>query len=142
MEVRMGEHRRDFVKKIIVFTRLLGEALGYFVTEEELMFPGSRNSPILDMAWRRNEAEKYPLFIFEFESFPTKSASDNALKVFSRKTDAYQKPLFFFHIFVEQKMNTDRIQSFREHYDRLNYGAYALSDESSHLTLMHDILDL
>ncbi len=137
----MGEHKKNKVLACIEFFHEVGEILGYAVTEEEYMFPSEKTSPILDMAWRRNSTEKFPLFIFEFESIPTKSAPDNVLKVFSRKTNIYPKPLFFFHVFVEQKMDTDRIKSLQENYDKLNYSAYSLIDKTASAKLFYDVLE-
>jgi hypothetical protein len=137
----MGQHENEAGIRIIFFITELGKSLGYHVGNEEYMLPGNPNSPILDITWRRNEGEKHPLFIFEVESSPTKSSVDNALKVFSRKTEVFPKPLFFFHIFVERPIGTDRVEYLRDNYDKLNYGNYLFDNFTGQFQLISDILD-
>ncbi len=105
------------------------------------MFPGDPSSPDLDITWRRNEQAKFPLFIFEVESFPAKSASDNALKVFARKTPAFEKPLFFFHIFIDDTVGAGRIGYLKENFENLNYDTYLLSIQTDGFRLIKDILE-
>jgi hypothetical protein len=137
----VGVHRKESTIGVISFVQQLGAVLGYDVTTEEPMFPGDPSSSVLDVTWRRDEHARFPLFIFEVESSPTKAASDNVVKVFSRKTPAFQKPLFFYHIFVERPTDTERINYLRENYDKLKYGAYDLSEESAAFRLISEILD-
>jgi hypothetical protein len=105
----MGKHQKSAGLDVIKLVGRLGAALGYHVGLEEPMFPGNPSTPYLDVTWRRDRHAKFPLFIFEVESLPTKSATDNVVKVFSRRTPSFQKPLFFFHVFVEQPSDTGRI---------------------------------
>lgn len=105
------------------------------------MFPGAPDSPDLDVTWRRNAHAKFPLFIFEVESVSVKSASDNALKVFARKTAAFEKPLFFFHIFVDASVGASRIRYLKENYDNLNYGTYLFDDKTGCFDLVKNILE-
>lgn len=137
----MGEHQRDITLKVISFLEEFGQVLKYHTKREEYMFPGFPTSPILDLTWRRTEQERFPLFIFEVESTPQKAASDNVVKVFSRPTEMFVKPLFFFHVFVDQVLETDRIKSLGELFDKTNYGAYLLSDSTDKQRLISDILD-
>jgi hypothetical protein len=137
----MGVHKKKAGQKVISFLAALGDLLGYFVTLEDLMFPGNPASPQLDVAWRRDEYARFPLFIFEVESEPTKSASDNVLKVFSRKTPDFQKPLFFFHVFVDQSIGKQRIEYLQDNYDRSNYATYLTSSVEDCDRLIFDILD-
>ncbi|MBK8128763.1 MAG: hypothetical protein IPK53_07395 [bacterium] len=137
----MGIHQKEKGQDVISFIAALGSLLGYAVRLEDPMFPGDSTSPQLDVSWRKDEHAKFPLFIFEIESEPTKSASDNALKVFSRKTLAFQKPLFFFHIFVEQSIGKQRIDYLQSSYDSSNYATYLISSDEDCIQLLFDILD-
>jgi hypothetical protein len=137
----MGIHRNKYGVKTLKFLMDFGRVLGYSVKPEESMFTGNPNSPDLDLTWRFNEHAKYPLFIFEVESSSTKSASDNALKVFSRKTSVFEKPLFFFHIFLDNSIGSSRIEYLKENYDKLNYDNYLLSKPNDVFRLIRDILD-
>jgi hypothetical protein len=137
----MGEHQKEKGLKVLSFIEELGHVLGYYVIREKKMFPNMRTSSILDVTWRRSEREPFPLFIFEVESTPNKSTSDNALKVFGRQTKKFRKPLYFFHVFVEQILETERVEYIETNFDKHNYGAYILSDEAAPLQLVTDILD-
>ena len=136
----MGVHKKDAGIRVISFFEKLGQVLGYYPRKEEDMFPGIKTSSILDLTWRRNENEKFPLFIFEVESLPQKAAPDNAMKVFGWEAETYPKPLFFFHIFVNQTFETDRITYLRKQYDKYNYRVYRLTNEDDQSRLISDIL--
>ena len=136
----MGVHIKQDTIQLISFLKSLGIALGYHTETEELMFPGNPNSPELDLTWRRGSSEPVPLFIFEVESAPTKSAVDNVMKVFARDTDRYVKPLFFFHVFAEQPIGAERIGYLKENYDKQNYGAYLVDEPEDQIRLLGDIL--
>ncbi|HMN61017.1 MAG TPA: hypothetical protein PJ988_11665, partial [Anaerolinea sp.] len=137
----MGEHKSAKTLEIVQFLKEIGECLNYVVKIEDKMFPGKRTSPILDLTWRRYENQRSPIFIFEIDSTPEKSASDNALKIFSKPTEQFQKPLFFFHVFVKQKNQTDRIDSLKSEYNKSNYDVYLLSIHGSSSKLLYDILE-
>ncbi len=136
----MGLHKSETTLAKIKFLKNLGECLQYTTQDEEPMFPHQKTTPALDLSWRK-EQTKYPIFIFEVDTTPEKSASDNAVKVFSKPTEKYQKPLFFFHIFVSQKHETDRINSLKSQFDKVNYDVYLLSAKDSASKLMTDILE-
>ncbi len=137
----MGTHRNKYGVKTLKLLMDFGRVLGYYVKPEESMFSGNPTSPDLDLTWRFNKHAKYPLFIFEVESISTKSASDNVLKVFSRKTSIFEKPLFFFHIFLDDSIGASRIEYLKENYDKLNYDTYLLSNPNDVFRLIRDILD-
>jgi hypothetical protein len=126
----MGVHRKEPGRILISFLEDLGKSLDYHVSHEEKMFQGQSNSPELDLAWRNNPNAKYPLFIFEIESLAAKSSSDNAVKVFSRRTSNFEKPLYFFHIFVDDSIGEGRIEYLKENYDKTNYNAYSIHKEN------------
>jgi hypothetical protein len=137
----MGVHEKEKGRKIISLLAHLGNLLGYTVVLEDVMFPGDPASPQLDVTWRRDKHARFPIFIFEVESEPTKSAADNVMKVFSRKTPDFQKPLFFFHVFVEQTIGGQRIDYLRDHYDSLNYDTFLAARDEDRYRLVFDILD-
>jgi hypothetical protein len=137
----MGIHKKGPGVSALAFLKDLGEILGYFPSTEEPMFPGDPNSPQLDLTWRRNADARFPLFILEVESVSAKTASDNALKVFARKTPAFEKPLFFFHIFLDDTVGPRRIDYLKDNYDKLNYGTYLLNAKADCFRLIKDILE-
>lgn len=137
----MGVHQKEEGQKIISLLEALGNLLGYTVALEDFMFRGDQASPQLDVTWRKDEHARFPIFIFEVESEPTKSATDNVMKVFSRKTPDFQKPLFFFHIFVEQSVGKQRIDYLQANYDSLNYETYLVVNNEDCYRLIFDILD-
>lgn len=135
----MGKHRNPAGIKIINFIRELGEILEYHVREEEYMFPGDLNSPIIDVTWRKSLSARFPLFIFEVESEGSKSASDNVGKVFSRYSSDFVKPLFFFHVFWERESHT--VHDLRRERDKDNYGAFVLEDGLQCLDLLKGVFE-
>lgn len=137
----MGTHQKSAGVEVISFLKDLGIILSYHVEEEEIMFPGNSTSPSLDVTWRKNRGDKYPMFVFEVESSATKSSTDNAMKVFAEKTKTFPKPLFFFHIFVKQNMKTRRIENLNRNYDSINYNAYLLNATSDSYQFMSDIIN-
>jgi hypothetical protein len=137
----MGTHQKEPGLGAIAFLKTFGHVLGYYTTSEEPMFPGDPNSPDLDVTWRRTERARFPLFIFEVESLSAKASSDNAVKVFARKTPAFEKPLFFYHIFLDDSVGSGRIDYLSEHFEKLNYGTYRLNTTTDGLRLIKDILE-
>lgn len=137
----MGVHSKKLGLRVIDLLCEFGTILGYYVKKEDPMFNGTRTSSELDVTWRKDKNAKYPLFIFEVESLPSKSASDNAMKVFSRKTPLFQKPLFFFHVFVDKEYETERINYLSSSYDTQNYKNYLLSDKEDSKALIKDIIE-
>ena len=117
----------------------LGVALGYVAETERPVERGRPSPPAVDVAWMRGEGQNYPLMIFEVESRATNSAANNPLKVYGQPTDQFEKPLFFFHIFVTAGPETTRIENLRYHYGSYNYRAYKL-DEGGGGNLLKDIL--
>jgi hypothetical protein len=137
----MGAHQKEPGVSLITLLKQLGKILGYYPKTEEPMFPGDPGSSDLDVTWRRNAHARFPLFIFEVESVSAKSASDNALKVFARKTPAFEKPLFFFHIFLDDSVGSGRIDYLQQNYDKLNYDIYRLNTTTDGFRLIKDILE-
>ncbi len=105
------------------------------------MFEGDKNSPEIDITYRRAQQDQFPLFIIEVESADTKAAADNAVKVFSKDVKEYQKPIFFFHVFIDSPTESHRIQSLKALFGKHNYDTYLLTDMSEHLRLLSDVLN-
>lgn len=129
----MGTHKKPETKRVIQFILRMGKAMGYSVAVEELMFPDEIDSPVFDITWRKAAHDKGPLFIFEVDSNATQASTNNALKVLSKKTVTYQKPLFLFHVFVEDLADNARIEGLTNQYDDVNYSTFALGTDSDHL---------
>lgn len=137
----MGEHQKEAGRNVIAFLAGLGEVLGYAKRAEERMFPGEPNSPSLDLTWRLDNSVDFPLFIFEVESTANKSASDNALKVFSRTTPQFQKPLFFYHIFLDNSIGAERVDYLKKSFGSVNYDSFLLTSGGEALRLLTTILE-
>jgi len=136
----VGNHSKKEGLLVIDFIDKFGKILNYHVVNEEKMFHGLKDTPILDVTWRKDCDVRFPLFIFEIESEITKSATDNAFKVFSKPTYKYHKPLFFFHIFISYH-ETQRLESLIEGYNKENYQNYILNSSDNYINLIFDILD-
>jgi hypothetical protein len=78
----------------------------------------------LDVAWFAEEGQKYPLMIFEVESRVTNAAPNNPLKVYSKSSEAFEKPLFFFHIFLAVPSDRQKIENLLAEFGRHNYRVY------------------
>jgi hypothetical protein len=137
----MGLHRTESSLEAIRFLLGLGEVLGYYVQDEEPMFSGDNQSPILDITWRKHKEDTYPLVIIEVETMSTKAATDNVVKLFGERSLVYPKPLFFYHVFVETPLESRRVETLRNLFGQHNYEAYSLIDPSSHLKLVTNILE-
>jgi hypothetical protein len=137
----MGVHRTKSSLRVIGFLLGLGETLGYYVQDEEAMFPDDNQSPILDITWRKHKEDPYPLVILEVETTSAKSATDNVVKLFGEKTGVYPKPLFFYHIFVDAPLESRRVERLRNLFGHHNYEAYSLSVPSDHFKFVMSILE-
>lgn len=121
----MPQHRLAEGRELIGNLLRLGKALGYAAQPE---FPIERHAhgPAVDVAWLADENQTHPLFIFEVESSSTNSAANNAVKVFGPPIELFEKPLFFFHVFVKGFADSDRIENLRRTYQTHNYRSYRI----------------
>jgi hypothetical protein len=117
----------------------LGEALGYVSRTEFAVLSDASNPPAVDVAWLREENQRFPLMIFEVETRAGSSVANNALKVFAQETNQFEKPLFFFHVFLSGK-HSSRLKALRVQYGTHNYRHYSL-DAGEFTKLIIDILN-
>ena len=105
---------------------LMGKALDYIVRTEEPTKQKKR-SPAVDVAWLRSTNQKFPLMILEVESVASNSATYNPVKVFGPRNMEFEKPLFFFHIFISGGSGSSRIKDLQSLFGTYNYRAYRLN---------------
>jgi hypothetical protein len=117
----------------------LGDALGYVVEQELPVEQGRANPPAVDVAWLGEKGQVYPLMIFEVESRVTNAAANNAVKVFGQPNERFERPLFFFHVFISGGADTSRIETLRRSYGLHNYRVYRLDQDDS-TRLVQDVL--
>jgi len=116
----------------------LGSALGYVSERERPVERGRANPPAVDVAWLLDKGQEYPIMIFEVESLATNAAANNPVKVFGQSTERFEKPLFFFHIFVAAGPETSRIENLKQLFGTHNYRAYRL-DQNNLEVLLRDV---
>lgn len=121
----MPEHALPAGRQLIAALGNLGEALGYAVETEFPIDKEKPHSQAIDVAWMRDGEQRFPLMVFEVESTASNAAANNPLKLFSKRH--FEKPLFFFHVFVEAGQDTSRLQDLTEEYGRMNYRTYTIS---------------
>jgi len=117
----------------------LGLILDYCVQMEKPVDSAKLTSPAIDVAWFKGENQKFPLFIFEIESSATNSMTYNPMKVFSKKNENFEKPLFFFQIVLEGGQESSRIDDLVQTYGTYNYRIYRVSLNESQ-NFLHDII--
>lgn len=136
----MPEHKLkkgiDFINGI----KDLGKLLGYHVELETPVTPEKDNSPAVDIAWYKEENQKFPLFIFEIESSASNGMTYNPLKVFSKKNEQFEKPLFFFQIVLKGGQDSSRVEDLKNQFGNYNYRIYRTS-ELEDKKLILDVLE-
>jgi hypothetical protein len=115
---------RDLIEDLV----LLGKALGYVVREELPVEPRA-DAPAVDVAWFRDGESRYPLFLLEVESLASNTMANNAVKVFSQSSTAFEKPLFFFHLVAKAGRRSSRMGALQQMFGSHNYRLYALDDD-------------
>ena len=135
----MSEHKLQPGKLAIERLSSLGRGLGYFVQCEETIRSDMRTPPAIDVAWKKDEEQDFPLMIFEVESSAGNTIANNALKVFSQTNQDFEKPLFFFHLVMRAGKHTSRIDALRKQYGTSNYRVYRL-DTKEATNLIQDII--
>ncbi len=136
----MSDHKLDIGINFIDGINKLGSILGYHTQTEKLVDMIKRNSPAVDLAWFKEENQKFPLFIFEVESSATNGMTYNPMKVFSKKNEKFEKPLFFFQLVLSGGQDSSRIDDLRETYGTYNYRIYRVSTYESQ-SFLFDILE-
>ena len=136
----MSQHKLPLGKALIDGIVELGKVLGYHIEKE---FPVAKakygEPPAVDIAWFTTENNKFPLFIFEVESKSTNSMSKNPLKVFSKESKEFEKPLFFFHIVAKGGQHSSNRKDLEAQFGKNNYKIYLLSEDSG-TSLIQDII--
>ena len=103
-----------------------GAALGSAAEREAHVERGRPNPPAVDVAWQDADGRGDPLVIFEVESRASNAAANNVVKVFGQPTERFEKPLFFFHVFLTGGRDTSRLDGLNETYRLHNYRTYQL----------------
>ncbi|MTK54028.1 hypothetical protein [Paludibacter sp.] len=136
----MSEHKLKTGISIIDGIKTIGLIMGYHVQLEQPVNMKKQNSPAVDLAWFKEENHKFPLFIFEVESSASNGMVYNPMKVFSKKNEKFEKPLFFFQLVLSSSHDSSRINDLKETYGTYNYRIYRIkTEESQHFLL--DILE-
>ena len=117
----------------------MGGSLGYAVEEEHPVEWNRPNPPAVYGAWLSEPGQKYPLMIFEVETRTTNAAANNPVKVFAQYTLEFEKPLFFFHIFLSSSKRSTRVDRLEQQFGSCNYKTYEL-DTYGQEPLIMDVL--
>jgi len=136
----MGHHTLIKGKEIIDGILKLGKALGYVAKGEFPLEKASRNPSAVDVAWLSEENHDFPLMIFEVESRVTGAIANNPVKVFGQPNENFEKPLFFFHIFLSCPKDSKKIENLQALFGLYNYRTYDLSGTADHTRLIIDIV--
>ena len=135
----MGTHQIKVGQDVIDTIEEIGRVLGYHC-RREWPIPGTGPHPqAIDLCWFFDKVETSPLFAFEVESIDTAAAQGNANKLFAKSVEQLQKPLFFFHLFLDGPNNNTRKEDLLALYGRYNYCVYDLSSGRLE-ALLDDIL--
>ncbi len=121
----MTKHTLGAGSQLVSAVLELGRALGYDAVDEFPVEVRKRNPQAIDVVWKHDQDQRYPLMVFEIESRTTNAAANNPLKLFSKRK--FEKPLFFFHLFAEAGRDSTRLDDLQEEYGKLNYRVYSLS---------------
>lgn len=136
----MPEHKLkkgiDFINGI----KELGTLLDYHVQLETPVSSEKENSPAVDIAWFKEENQKFPLFIFEVESTSSNGMTYNPMKVFSKRNEQFEKPLFFFQVVLKGGQESSRIEDLKNQFGNYNYRIYRTS-KTEEEKLVLDILE-
>lgn len=136
----MAEHSLPEGRKVIQALLALGRGLGYFARDEAAVIDGIDNAQANDVVWVTDKDQIFPLMLFEVESAVTNSAANNAVKVWAKPNTLFQKPLFFFHVYLTGDERSSRIDDLVWEYGRNNYRAYRLRRDGA-LKLLQDVLE-
>ena len=135
----MGHHKLDKGKELISAIVEIGKVLGYVAKKEFPIDKKRTNSPAVDIAWLSDEDHDFPLMIFEVESKVIGAIANNPVKVFGLPNESFEKPLFFFHIFLEPLDSSTKVDNLKNLFGLYNYRAYDLTKENEYTRLLCDI---
>ena len=139
----MSIHKTLSSKKTIEFLCELGTAMDYHCIKEFPIEEGKPHPQAVDVAWFRKSNKRLPIFIFDVETSLSNTAANNTLKIYGKNTKKLDKPLYFFHIFLEpiSTSNSSRPDDLLGQYGNNNYNLYSFVEKSSQLELFKDILE-
>lgn len=136
----MPEHKLETGINFIDGLNEIGLIMGYHVQTEQPVDTTKLNSPAVDLAWFKEENQKFPLFIFEVESSASNGMAYNPMKVFSKKNEKFEKPLFYFQLVLSGGQDSSRINDLKETYGTYNYRIYRIKTQERQCFLF-DILE-
>jgi len=134
----MSTHKNPDTLALIEDLAMLGETLG-FIIEQERPISDRGNGPAVDLAWLGDANQRFPLLIFEIDTCSSNSSTYNALKVLAKDSESFEKPVFFFHIFMRGNDESSPIKDLQEQYRTHNYRVYRIGSNST-LPLIKDVL--
>jgi len=117
----------------------LGRLLGYHTETEFPVNDAKKRAPAVDVAWFKDNGQRFPLFIFEVESASTNSMTYNPTKVYAKSNEKFEKPLFYFQLIVKGGGDSARVEDLRELFGAHNYRIYRLSTDER-FALILDVL--
>lgn len=136
----MAEHALPGGRKVIEALLALGRGLGYIARAEAPVIDGIDDAQANDVVWVTDKDQVFPLMLFEVESASANTAANNAVKVWAKPNTVFQKPLFFFHVYLTGDERSSRIDDLVGEYGRNNYRAYRLRRDGA-FQLLRDVLE-
>ena len=136
----MGHHILDKGKELISGIIEIGKVLGYVAKQEFPIDKKRTNPPAVDVAWLSDEDHDYPLMIFEVESKIIGAIANNPVKVFGLPNESFEKPLFFFHLFLETPDTSTKVDNLKNLFGLYNYRTYDLTKEGEYTRFLSDII--
>lgn len=136
----MSFHKLERGQYYIEWIKALGKILEYHVQLElPVEHENLDRSPAVDIAWFKEKGQRFPLFIFEVESAATNAMAYNPLKVFSKRNEKFEKPLFFFQVIVNRGQSSSRVKDLREQFGSYNFRIYRFSTNEKQ-SFLFDVL--
>jgi len=135
----MGYHKLEKGKELISAIIEVGKVLGYVAKNEFPIDKKRTNSPAVDIAWLSDEDHDFPLMIFEVESKVIGAIANNPVKVFGLPNESFEKPLFFFHLFLEPLDSSTKVDNLKNLFGLYNYRTYDLTNGNEYTRLLCDI---
>jgi hypothetical protein len=136
----VAEHTLPEGKEWIEGLLALGRALKYEARDEfDVSAVGEPEAPV-DVAWFRSARDEFPLFIYEVETRPAAQLVDNAAKVFSQKTELFEKPLFHFQLVLTGQGESGRVKHAERLFGAFNYRLYNVAGSDGGTSALCDIL--
>jgi hypothetical protein len=136
----VSKHQLPAGKRAIEFLGRLGSAIGYEVRFEYPISGDLGSKERCDVAWMTDNEQEFPLFLFEVESTTTNSMTYNALKVFSKPSHDFLKPLFLFHVVISGTEDSSVAESLGREFGKFNYRLFHL-ESSGWVPILCSVLE-